>query len=237
MGETGAPRRVSSTKCGGCQLPATPPGPQDHAALAGLGTPPSGRQAGCLRPRGAGRDRLSHRHSPGAAAGPGWGVAVAPCLSPNIDPVPWEPGSRALGLRGFLLSNKINLSGRSLNKELHVLKTSKGREASTVRSWAPAAFREGRAGAPPDVLCPQTSATGVCSCPQEGLPLQLAAADFLSWVSSSAWRQLDSVGFLNHVPSSLHAEPRLAPGIPQVHLLREYRSASSPSAAALWDCS
>lgn len=52
-------------------------------------------------------------------------MAVAPHLSPNVDPVPWEPGSRALGLRGFLLSNKVNLSGRSLNKELHVLKHQK----------------------------------------------------------------------------------------------------------------
>ena len=89
------------------------------------------------------------------------------------------------------------------------LKTSKGRAASTVRGCAPPTFREGRAGAPPDILCPQTGAISVCSCPQEGLPLQDAAADFLSWVSSSAWRQLDSVGFLNRVPSSLHAEPRL----------------------------
>lgn len=50
---------------------------------------------------------------------------MAPHLSPNVDPVPWEPGSRALSLRGFLLRNKVNLSGRSLNKELHVLKHQK----------------------------------------------------------------------------------------------------------------
>lgn len=32
-------------------------------------------------------------------------------LGPNVDPVPWEPGSRALSLRGFLSNNKINLFG------------------------------------------------------------------------------------------------------------------------------
>lgn len=59
----------------------------------------------------------------------------------------------------------------------------------------------------------QTRATRVCSCPQEGLPSQPAAADFLSWVSSSAWRQLDGTGSLAVFPAAVMLGPGFTRGM------------------------
>ena len=61
--ERQGPPEGSAAQSVGCQLPATPPGPQGHAALAGLGTPPPGRQAGWLSEALRGRLRLPQSHT------------------------------------------------------------------------------------------------------------------------------------------------------------------------------